>query len=183
MFENAPQDVTPRHIDTARLRMIPATVQLLEAELLSLPEFGRLLRAQVPADWPPGESDRDAIAFFLEAQRAGGKAVIGWYGWYAVFREENVLVACAGFHGPVDLHGCAEIGFSTCEEWRGRGFAAEMVQALADWAWEHGATRLLAHTTPENAGSLAVLHRCGFRLFAEDTSEEECGSVCLERHP
>lgn len=158
-------------IDTPRLRLVAGTAVLHAAELEDATALGPLLGAEVPADWPPadGEYDRDAIGFFLR-QLTEAPGVIGWHSFYVVTcTEPGVrarLVASAGYFGPPDAHGSVEIGYTVVAEHRGRGYATEAVQALVACAFERGATRVLAHTRPDNGPSIAVLTRCGFRPSA-----------------
>lgn len=93
---------------TARLQLIAANLTHLEAELEAPGALAALLDARVPASWPPGQYDRDAMLFFRTQLIEGGPAVVGWYGWYAV-REAiagaRELVGNGGFFGPPDAAG------------------------------------------------------------------------------
>ena len=60
-LSNAGAEVT---IETARLKLTPATVALARAEIGDRAEFARLLRASVPDNWPP-ETTVDALPLFL----------------------------------------------------------------------------------------------------------------------
>ena len=154
-------------IRTPRLTLVPSTPALLHLEMDDLTGFAAALEAVVPQDWPPGEYDRDAMEFFLQKMAEGGDAATGWYGWYAVLRgtesERANLVGGGGYLGPPDENGCVEIGYSVSEQWRGQGIAAEMVTALVKNAFARGAAKIIAHTRPDNPGSIAVLKNCGFR--------------------
>jgi RimJ/RimL family protein N-acetyltransferase len=56
-----------------------------------------------------------------------------------------------------------EIGYSVCPEWRGRGYATEVVRALAAYATRIATVQqVLAHTFAANPASVAVLTRSGF---------------------
>jgi RimJ/RimL family protein N-acetyltransferase len=152
------------HLETSRLLLIPATAHHLRLELESTSRLARELQAEAPGDWPPGEYDRDAIAFFLEETEAAGAAGIGWFVWYALWRESGrvLLVGCGGFLGAPDAEGNVEIGYSIAAQMRGRGLAVEMVQALVELAFRRGAQRVKAHTTAQNPASIAVLRKNGF---------------------
>ncbi|HEV8229700.1 MAG TPA: GNAT family N-acetyltransferase, partial [Candidatus Limnocylindria bacterium] len=51
---------------------------------------------------------------------------------------------------------------------RRRGYATESALALMDWATrEHGVRRFISSTTPENAPSLRVHEKLGFRRTGE----------------
>nr|GFB06442.1 hypothetical protein [Tanacetum cinerariifolium] len=94
--------------------------------------------AALPADWPPGDYDREAMQYFLERLTAGGREAAGWYGWYALRKAEGdtprTLVGTGGFMGPPDAAGTAEIGYSIATDWRGQGLATELVGGLVQQA-------------------------------------------------
>ena len=65
-LSNAGAEVT---IETARLKLTPATVALARAEIGDRAEFARLLRASVPDNWPP-ETTVDALPLFWPEHRS-----------------------------------------------------------------------------------------------------------------
>ena len=153
-------------IRTTRLDLVAATLAHVEAELRHPGELGRLLQAELPASWPPGEHDRAAMEFF-RARLLEDEGAAGWYGWYAVHRPERdgeaVVVGSGGYLGPPASDGSVEIGFSIAPEFQGRGFAAEMVRALVSRAFDApGVDRVIAHALSTNDRSIRLLLRCGF---------------------
>ena len=159
----------PLITQTLRLQILAASRALLTAELHKPQYFPMLLGAAMPAHWPPGEYDREAMQFFLEQLTAGGRTAAGWYGWYALLKATDdtprTLVGTGGFMGPPDGAGTVELGYSIADDWRGRGLAKELVAGLAQQAADTGMVRrLLAHTDPENLASQRVLLANGFAL-------------------
>ncbi len=151
-------------IETTRLRLIPATVALARAELGDRDGFGRMLGADVPANWPP-ESAADALPLFLEWLEAAPDRV-GWFGWYALARDlgevSPVLIGSGGFLGP-PRDGAVEIGYSVLPQYQRRGYATEMVGALVRWSLgQTGVTRVVAETELANPASERVLANAGF---------------------
>ena len=150
-------------ISTVRLKLIPATVAHVRAEIGDRAEFARLIQAQVPENWPP-ESAADALPLFLEWLEAAPDRV-GWFGWYAVLDVKNansILVGGGGFLGPPQ-QGEVSIGYSVLPQFQGSGFATEMVGALVQWALEHsGVRRIVAETEWANPASVRVLSKLGF---------------------
>ena len=69
-------------IETARLKLVPATVAHVRAELGDAREFARLLGASVPQNWPP-DGVEDALPLFLDWLEAA-PAAVGWYSWYVL---------------------------------------------------------------------------------------------------
>jgi len=86
-----------------------------------------------------------------------------------VRREDRVMVGYVNFHGPpgvndIEAPGAAELGWSVFAAERRRGYATEAARRLMDWARdEHGVRRFISSTTPNNAPSLRVHDKLGFR--------------------
>lgn len=166
--------MTSAPIRTPRLDLVAQTPALADADLAAFTVGGtgalaRLLGAAVPPSWPPGEYDLPALTYFADRLRAGGAAVAGWYGWYALLRAREaaregapVLVGFAGFVGPPSGGGEVEIGYSVVEGFQRRGYATEMARALVARAFATpGVARVRAHTFPDHVASIRVLERCG----------------------
>jgi [ribosomal protein S5]-alanine N-acetyltransferase len=129
--------------------------------------MGSLLDADVPKGWPPGEYDEAAQRFFLDRLSVGGAEVVGWYGWYALLRRSSgqtlLLIASGGFLGLPTDSGVVEIGYSVLPDWRGQGYATEMVGELVKYAFgDRRVNRIVAPTTRQNPGSCKVLEHLGF---------------------
>ncbi|WP_230688084.1 GNAT family N-acetyltransferase [Hymenobacter jeongseonensis] len=160
---------------TPRLLILAASRALLTAELHKPQYFPVLLGAALPADWPPGEYDREAMLYFLDQLTAGGRTAAGWYGWYALRKATDdtprTLIGAGGFMGPPDAAGSTEIGYSIAADWRQQGLATELVAGLVQQAAATGMVRhLVAHTAADNLASQQVLLRNGFAMvgFAPD---------------
>lgn len=155
-------------INTDRFKLICATPELLKLELSDPKRFAKAIESKIPPGWPPGEYDADASRYFVEQMSKHGERVSGWLIYYVVTAAEPAtpreLVAAIGYFGPPDPHGVVEIGFSVVPTWRGRGVATEGVRALIDRALRHSKVRqIVARTKPENAPSISVLKKSGFR--------------------
>jgi len=165
-------------IDTARMRLIAAQLAHLRTELADPSQLAALLGVEVPASWPPGEYDRDAIVYFLSQYEIRGPEAIGWYGWYAVRRAQGPLTAqlvgAGGYFGPPTAEGTVEIGYSIADEVRGEGYGTELAQALTERALRYpGVHRVIAHVAVDNVASHKVLKRAGFRFAAVGVSGKQ----------
>ena len=94
-----------------------------------------------------------------------GTAPATWTDGGALFavesREDGALLGSIGLSPPSD--GFAEAGYWTVAEHRGRGYTAEAVRVLADWAFgDVGLHRLELLVDPANTGSRRVAERAGF---------------------
>ncbi len=149
-------------LETSRLTLIPATVELARAEMNDRAELGRFLGAAVPENWPPRILE-DALPWLL-GQLEAAPHLAGWFGWYAVAADagSRVLVASVGFMGPPD-QGVVEIGYSVLPQFQGRGYATEMVIELVSWALGHSEVeKVEAETEWSNPASVRVLRKAGF---------------------
>jgi len=167
---------------TPRLVLVAASRALLTAELHKPQYFPVLLGAALPATWPPLGYDREAQEFILEKLTAGGRDAAGWYSWYVLRNAEGTtprtLVGSAGFTGPPDEQGQAELGYSIVADWQGQGLATELVAGLVQQAAATGQVRrLVAHSEPENLASQKVLLANGFESSGTDVN----GQLRFER--
>lgn len=158
-------------IETDRLKLIPATLDLARAEVSDRDEFARLLNASVPDNWPP-ESLADALPLFLSWLEAAPDRA-GWFGWYALATGDgaaaSILVASGGFKGPPQ-DGTAEVGYCVLPQFQGRGYATEMVRGLVRWALgQPGVARVVAETEWANPASVRVLSKAGFAPLGPTT--------------
>jgi len=99
----------------------------------------------------------------------------GWRKWDAAHRRDARLVACEGTAvvgyaalSPVSARrvyaGVAEVSIYVAAAARGRGVGRALLQALVAASEAAGIWTLQAGIFPENAASLALHRRCGFRL-------------------
>lgn len=159
-------------VAAGRLRLVPATVDHLVADLA---ELSSLLGASVPDDWPP-ETLVDALPIFF-SWLAADPASSGWNLWYMI-SSDGVLAGSCGFAGRPS-EGEAEIGYAVLPAFRGRGYATEATAALVDWAFAHpDVVRVAAQAEPSNLASVRVLEKAG---FVPDGEGEEEGCVRFVR--
>lgn len=102
-----------------------------------------------------------------------------WYVMWMIELKSGEHIGDLCFKGLLE-NGTTEIGYGILEEYRGRGFASEAVQAACRWAFEHGEVKQLEAETEEgNAASWRVLEKCGFRFSG--TFGEEGPRFFLDR--
>ena len=148
-------------VKTPRLRLHPIDVE--EGQRI----FAR--RAGPSDKWAadfPFEGDVGAAGAFLRATAAGGDQRP--FGYYRITRlDDGRAVGGIGFKGQPEA-GSVEIGYGLAPSARGHGFAAEAVAALLAVAADHGVSRVIAETAPDNIASQRTLLRSGFRLVGTD---------------
>ena len=148
---------------TSRLILAGAEPALLQAELAGRETFAAALGAAVPQAWPPEHHDRAVIDWGLKSLESLF-ADEPWRMYYMVVHEPPTAIGTCGFHGPPDLSGCVEVGYSVLPEFQGRGLASEAVMKLIGIGFEYGALEVAAETYPVLAPSLRVMQKCGMSL-------------------
>lgn len=91
--------------------------------------------------------------------------------WALALEEAGPVVGSCGFHQWDRRHNRAELGYELSREHWGRGFMAEALRAILAYGYgELGLNRVQALVEPDNAASIAMLRKLGFRqegLLAE----------------
>jgi [ribosomal protein S5]-alanine N-acetyltransferase len=133
-------------------------------------EAETILGAPLP-DHFPGEDEP-----FLRLRREDMQRDPAWAPWLMralVLRHpKRAMVGHAGFHGPPDRRGVAEIGYTVFPEHRRQGYAEEAASALMDWARrDHDVRRFRASVSPTNEPSLQMVRKLGFRQIGHQIDE------------
>jgi RimJ/RimL family protein N-acetyltransferase len=130
--------------------------------------------------------DEDAWAKFM---RSFGHWALMGYGYWTV--EERATGARVGETGFLNVHraiapsldGTPEIGWAFAKPAQGKGYATEAVRAALGWGEARfGKVRFACIIAPENAASLNVAAKTGFREALRTTYKGE-PTVMLYREP
>jgi RimJ/RimL family protein N-acetyltransferase len=141
-----------------------------------------LVDYRVPADFPGTAAE---VLEIRRIQLAADPERWPWSVRAMVRRDDRVMVGFVNFHGPpgtndIDADGAAELGWTVFPEHRRLGYATETAQRLMEWARdEHGVRRFISSTTPDNAPSLRVHEKLGFRR----TGQIVDGEIIFELAP
>jgi RimJ/RimL family protein N-acetyltransferase len=154
----APRPPGDAFLETDRLVLVLESTEAVLARIAALPPADR---AEVSPAWL--------------AQLRAAPAPTPWtHGVALVERAAGAVVGSAGFKGPPDADGVAEVAYGLAPAYRGRGYAREAARALSEWALGAGGARgVRAHTRPDNAASARVLAACGFVLTGEVHDPED----------
>ena len=160
-----------RVVESRRLTLVAATAELVAADLAGREEFGEVIGADVPDEWPPELFDSPSMRVALEQLR--DPAEHGWSLWYLLSKKHDppkVLGVC-GFKGKPDRTGSVEIGYSVLRQFRIQGYATEAVARLVMWAFSHqNVVEVTAETLPHLRQSIRVMEKNGF-VFCGPGSE------------
>ena len=163
--------MTPPPLTTERLELIPATLELADADLHNRMEFSHQLRARVLDSWPPPLNDENSMKYTIDYLRRDPEAA-GWAAWYWVAKKHKpVAVGMGGFKGR-PAGGAVEIGYSLLPEFQKTGYAMEAVAALLDWSFGHDeVVRVLAETLPDLTPSIRLLEKLGFSMIGRGSED------------
>lgn len=171
--------MTVAHPDTI-VRSERLDLPLLEPELLDALVAGdraaiaRLAPYAIPDDFPDrsGTPDVPDTAGFVRFRRDQLRSDPARYPWSLramVLRTERRMVGYVNFHGAPGVNDVAvpdalELGWTVFPEHRRQGYATEVALTLMDWASRtYGIRHYISATTPDNAASLRVHQKLGFR--------------------
>ena len=140
-----------------RVKLVPATVAHVDAELESAERLAAVIGASLPPDWPPEHHDRAALERTRDALGDPGSS--GW--WLHYFVSDGQLAGVGGFVGP-PRDGVVELGYSVVPSLQRRGIATAAVAELIERALGRGAHTVTANTLPELEPSIGVLRKLGF---------------------
>ncbi|HET7420842.1 MAG TPA: GNAT family N-acetyltransferase [Candidatus Dormibacteraeota bacterium] len=166
-------------IRTARLELIafdPRAVRaLIEGDRASAE---RIVGMKLPQEFPSPGDVEGFLAVQLRRMETSPRRR-AWMARLMSSREggEAIAIGHCGFHGPPEIIGRAEIGYSVFSKFRGKGYAKEAAGALVRWAFTHGERQVYASVSPDNAPSLAVVRSLGFRQVG--TQEDEVDGLEL----
>ncbi len=141
-----------------------------------------LVDYSVPADFPGIAAE---VLEIRRTQLAADPARAPWSVRAMVRREDRVMVGFVNFHGPpgvndIEAAGAAELGWTVFPAHRRQGYATETARRLMDWARaEYGVRRFISSTRPDNAPSLRVHDKLGFRR----TGQVVDGEIIFELAP
>ncbi len=156
-----------------RVRLVPATVALLEALSTDRALFGTLIGSPVPDGWPEFP---EAVAFTLQHLRNSPAAEHAWSMQFFVDAATGRLLGSGGFAAP-PVDRAVEIGYEVAPEFRGRGYGAAAARALVERALAGDEVdHVIAHTLPGPNPSTGVLVALGFEHVA-DREDPEVGPV------
>jgi hypothetical protein len=154
--------VTP---DTARLDLVPLTVEEASAQL-----------AGVPADlgWAPGfpsAGDLVAASRIVSGEWPTATTAVPWGVWVILERASGMAIGGIGFKSVPDVTGSVEIGYGLIAASWGNGLATEAVTSITSIAHRNGARVVRAITDDVNIASRRVLEKCGYTQVQTDGGE------------
>jgi [ribosomal protein S5]-alanine N-acetyltransferase len=162
------------HIITPRMHLVPATLELLTAELQGPASLSAFIGAYVPANWPPPLYDEPAIRWTM-GQLAKPSADGRWYSHYFVLQSltaaPDIVIGVGGYVGGPSPTGVVEIGYSIIPEYHRKGYATEAAGGLTRNAFTKGVKVVAAHTLENDPASGGVLLKNGFRMIGPGNEE------------
>ena len=156
-----------------QVRLVPATVPLLNALNEDRTLFRELIGSPAPDGWPEFP---EAIGLTLEHLRNAPEADHAWSMQFFVDSATGRLLGSGGFAAP-PVDRAVEIGYEVAPEFRGQGFGSAAARALVERAVASGKVdHVIAHTLPGPNASTGVLVSLGFEHVA-DQEDPDVGTV------
>ncbi|WP_257130923.1 GNAT family N-acetyltransferase [Bacillus pseudomycoides] len=118
------------NIETKRLKMIPFTLELVEATIKGREELQEIIPYKISLEWPMPDY-KDILPWVAEGLRENPKQS-KWSG-LIIHKEDNIIIGEMGCKGAPDSTGTVEIGYSIVSNYQGNGYATEMARAFVKW--------------------------------------------------
>ena len=156
-----------------QVRLVPASVPLLNALNEDRDVFCELMGSAVPDGWPEFP---EAIGFTLEHLQDAPEADHAWSMQFFVDPPTGRLLGSGGFAAP-PVDRTVEIGYEVAPEFRGQGYGTAAARALVERAVASGEVdHVIAHTRPGPNPSTGVLVSLGF-VHIGDREDAEVGTI------
>lgn len=168
-------------LKTARLRLVAITPAMLTADEAADGTLGRILGAEVTAEWPPEHWEPHVYRFIVK-QFEDEPRTKGWHRYVLLPKERGsvpgyVLIGAVGAFPK--LEGDAEIGYSTLPAYQRKGYGTEAARTLVEWLLRQKEVRSVsAQTYPTLPESVKVMERCGMTFVGDG---DEAGTVRYRR--
>ena len=148
-------------ITTSRLNLLTFTAQAYQAVIKEdLETLSDLMDAEKPIQWLTNDdivsTIRDSYEAFIDA---GGTSI--WNMFLYTSKMSKKLIGVGGFKNGPDDSGLVEIVYEILPSFKNMGLASEAASALIDYAFDHDAKGIKAHTTPTEDASIHVLRKLG----------------------
>ena len=159
-----------RDLMTQRLRLVAITPAMLKADEAADGSLGRILSAEVTAEWPP-EHWEPHVYHFIEKQYEDEPRTRGWHRYVLLPKGRSwVLIGAVGAFPK--LEGDAEIGYSTIPSYQRKGYGTEAARALVEWLLtQKDVKSVSAQTYPSLPESIKVMERCGMTYVGAGEDE------------
>src|SRR5262245_44314390 len=119
-------------ITTQRLRLIPASLAFIEAELDGREAFARAMErdhdGMTPAEWPPELYDRGATEWMKKYLTENPDCGC-WTMYCIAHTESRTLIGTCGYKGKPEADGTVEFGYGLLPAWHKRGLGTEAAAA------------------------------------------------------
>lgn len=124
-------------------------------------------------DWPD-EHDARFLRLRLEQMQRDPRTQQWLVRAMVLPTAERPMIGHIGFHGPPEVIGRAELGYTVMPAFRRRGYAVEAAEAMMEWArTAHQVERFFVSISPDNGPSLAMAAKMGFTQVGEQMDDED----------
>ena len=174
------RDGTPAlRLTTERLELRPFSPDAIDALLhRDAARLTGLVSGRFPEPLRPPALMGDILPTMRDRVRAEPSEA-AWWAWTIQVAATGQVVGMLGLTGPPDYDGTVLLGYSVYEEFMGKGYASEAVQALARWALEQpGVTAVRSTVPPTHDASIRVAEKAGMRRAGRQ-ADPQWGEVAI----
>ena len=158
-------------LETENLILLTGDKHLLKSAIAGNAQLEKHIKFSVPENWT--EFGKPVLECSLEKINAS-RDEQAWWTYFPIHKHDRKLIGCGGYKGKPNAEGCVEIGYEIAGDYRNKGLATELAQALVQNALKDPRTKIVqAHTLAEENASTKVLIKCGFTKTEELEDPED----------
>ncbi len=156
-----------KKLETDRLILIPLDIENFRLFIENTSVMERNLGLNITGK----ELSPEMKAIFREPYQKAVKDAKNylWYtNWQIVLKDENQIIGGISFKGLPNDAGEVEVGYGIEEKHQNRGYMAEVLRRMIDWAFtQKGVRSVIAETEKDNKPSQRVLDKVGMKKYKE----------------
>ncbi|HHG83109.1 MAG TPA: N-acetyltransferase [Bacteroidetes bacterium] len=158
-------------IHTSSLKLIACDLKMLKTILNGRAAMAAALSVDVPENW--SEFGTQPIQWTHD-QLASEPTHLNWLTYLGIHKKDQRLVSTCGYKGKPDAQGIVEIGYEVHPDYRLKGLATEIAQALVGHAFSQPKVKqVIAHTLAKKNESSSVLQKAGFSYYSKIDDPED----------
>lgn len=149
---------------TERLALLALELSSAALQAENIGAFFETIAVAPESEWPPAPFEPHALQWAADQLKHDPEGR-GWYGWIITAKDERGAARALGIAaliGRPDDDGDVELAFGLMPECRGKGYGGETLRALALWAFDNGARRVISHLDAEDQIAAHTLEKIGF---------------------
>ena len=156
-----------------RIKLIPLTLEMIQSIMIGPEDFYSRFGIILPTPYTEFPGSMENSINSLKANHSSSP----FLSYAIISKDQATYIGQAGFFGPPDETGTVELGYEIARDFRGKGFANEVIELLIKTAFEVTEVKsIIAHTLNTRNASNHLLIKNNF-IFDRAVESDEDGTI------